>query len=41
MTKMIDRSETVQLAARLGFQEDNSELVESWRGVVGDATKWL
>lgn len=37
----IDRSEVVQLAARLGFQEADSELVESWREAVGDAAKQL
>jgi hypothetical protein len=37
----IDRSEVVQLAARLGFQEADPELVESWREAVGDAAKQL
>lgn len=39
--EVIDRSEVVQLAARLGFQEADSELVESWREAVGDAAKQL
>lgn len=37
----IDRSEIVQLAARLGFQEAAPELVESWREAVGDTAKQL
>jgi hypothetical protein len=37
----IDRSEVVQLATRLGFQEADPELVESWREAVGDAAKQL
>lgn len=37
----IDRSEVVQLAARLGFQEAYPELVESWREAVGDAARQL
>jgi hypothetical protein len=37
----IDRSEVVQLAARLGFQEADPELVESWREAVGDAARQL
>jgi hypothetical protein len=37
----IDRSEVVQLAARLGFQEADPDLVESWREAVGDAAKRL
>jgi hypothetical protein len=37
----IDRSEVVQLAARLGFQEADPELVASWREAVGDAAKQL
>lgn len=37
----IDRSEVVQLATRLGFQEAAPELVESWREAVGDAAKRL
>jgi hypothetical protein len=37
----IDRSEVVQLATRLGFQEATPELVESWREAVGDAAKRL
>jgi hypothetical protein len=37
----IGRSEVVQLAARLGFQEANPELVESWREAVGDAARRL
>jgi hypothetical protein len=37
----IDRSEVAQLAARLGFQEADPELVESWREAVGDAAKQL
>lgn len=37
----IDRSEVVQLATRLGFQEAAPELVESWREAVGDAARQL
>ncbi|EMA55801.1 hypothetical protein [Halococcus thailandensis] len=37
----IDRSEVVQLATRLGFQEADPDLVESWREAVGDAAKQL
>jgi hypothetical protein len=37
----IDRSEVVQLATRLGFQEVDPALVESWREAVGDAAKQL
>jgi hypothetical protein len=37
----IDRSEVVQLAARLGFQEADPDLVESWREAVGDAARQL
>ena len=37
----IDRSEVAQLAARLGFQEADPELVESWREAVGDAARQL
>jgi hypothetical protein len=37
----IDRSEVVQLAARLGFQEADPDLVETWREAVGDAAKRL
>jgi hypothetical protein len=37
----IDRSEVVQLATRLGFQEATPEVVESWREAVGDAAKRL
>jgi hypothetical protein len=37
----IDRSEVVQLATRLGFQEAAPEVVESWREAVGDAAKRL
>jgi hypothetical protein len=37
----IDRSEVVQLATRLGFQEAAPELVESWREAVGDAARRL
>lgn len=37
----IDRSEVVQLATRLGFQEADPELVESWREAVSDAAKQL
>jgi hypothetical protein len=37
----IDRSEVVQLATRLGFQEAAPELVESWREAVGDAARKL
>lgn len=37
----IDRSEVVQLAARLGFQEVDPELVESWREAVGAAARQL
>jgi hypothetical protein len=37
----IDRSEVVQLATRLGVQEVDPELVESWREAVADAAKQL
>ena len=37
----IDRSEVAQLAARLGFQEADPELVETWREAVGDAARQL
>jgi hypothetical protein len=37
----IDRSEVAQLAARLGFQEADPELVEMWREAVGDAARQL
>jgi hypothetical protein len=37
----IDRSEVAQLAARLGFQEADPELVESWREAVGDVARQL
>jgi hypothetical protein len=37
----IDRSEIVQLATRLGFQEATPDVVESWREAVGDAAKRL
>lgn len=37
----IDRSEIVQLATRLGIQEADSDLVESWREAVADAAKQL
>lgn len=37
----IDRSEVAQLAARLGFQEADPELVEAWREAVGDAARQL
>ena len=39
--EVIDRSEVVQLAARLGFQEADPELVESWREAVGAAARQL
>jgi hypothetical protein len=37
----IDRSEVAQLAARLGFQEADPELVGTWREAVGDAARKL
>jgi hypothetical protein len=39
--EVIDRSEVAQLAARLGFQEADPELVESWREAVGEAARQL
>lgn len=37
----IDRSEVVQLATRLGIQEADPDLVESWREAVADSAKQL
>ena len=39
--KAIDRSEVVQLAARLGIQETDPDLVGSWREAVGEAARQL
>ena len=37
----IDRNEVAQLAARLGFQEPDPELVEMWCEAVGNAARQL
>jgi hypothetical protein len=37
----IDRSEVVQLATRLGIQEADPDLVETWREAVADAARQL
>lgn len=37
----IDRSQIVQLATRLGIQEVDADLVETWREAVADAARQL
>jgi hypothetical protein len=37
----INRNEIVQLATRLGIQEADSDLVETWREAVADAARQL